>query len=321
MAAEDAAAPVPPASPFAQVLENIRNLSQRQKIAAGAALAFLGQVDIGQDKLLDGAPLGALMLGAALLFSFWQLRRAPQEATRDWERRGLSWLAVAGLLFLYLIAPLCFGAEGTAIAWALAGLATLAWALAPDGIFRQAMLYLATTGWLLTLALNASPFMRFDGYFILTDLLDFPNLHERAGVLARAWLRKTLFGVTALDSENLSLTARRALIAFALFTWLYRFTLFLGIAVAVYLLFFKALGIFLFAHDLISSSKSRWHQNLSDFHRLKFIFTIQTDSLYRITVYSSQHRLSYSQQKFLLPANKHIHLHHIFPMHPGHFHI
>jgi flagellar M-ring protein FliF len=40
MAAEDAAAPVPPASPFAQVLENIRNLSQRQKLAAGGALAF-----------------------------------------------------------------------------------------------------------------------------------------------------------------------------------------------------------------------------------------------------------------------------------------
>lgn len=40
MAAEEAAAPVPPASPFAQVQENIRNLSQRQKLAAGAALAF-----------------------------------------------------------------------------------------------------------------------------------------------------------------------------------------------------------------------------------------------------------------------------------------
>ena len=91
----------------------------------GAALAFLSQLDIGHDNLLDGAPLGALMLGAALLFSFWQLRRAPQEATRSWERRGLPWLAVAGLVFLYLIAPLCLGAEGTAIAWALAGLATL----------------------------------------------------------------------------------------------------------------------------------------------------------------------------------------------------
>ncbi len=94
-------------------------------LQVGAALAFLGQLDIGRDTLLDGAPLGALMLGAALLFTGWQLRRAPVEASRDWERAGLPWLAVAGLSFLYLIAPLCLGAEGTAIAWALAGLATL----------------------------------------------------------------------------------------------------------------------------------------------------------------------------------------------------
>ncbi|WP_374491589.1 flagellar basal-body MS-ring/collar protein FliF [Zoogloea sp.] len=39
MAAEDAAAPVPPSSVYSQVLENIRNLSQRQKLAAATALA------------------------------------------------------------------------------------------------------------------------------------------------------------------------------------------------------------------------------------------------------------------------------------------
>ncbi|MGL4317754.1 MAG: DUF2339 domain-containing protein [Pseudomonas sp.] len=93
----------------------------------GAALAFLGGIDfsIPSDTVLDGAPLGALMLGAALLFSFWQLRQAQQQVSRGWERRSLPVLAGAGLGFLYLIAPLCLGAEGTAIAWALAGLATL----------------------------------------------------------------------------------------------------------------------------------------------------------------------------------------------------
>lgn len=145
---------------------------------------------------------------------------------------------------------LAVSSAGIVVEMALAGLATLAWALAPDGVFRQAMLYLATTGWLLTLALNASPFMRFDGYFILSDLLDFPNLHERAGLLARAWLRQVLFGAMTPDQENLSSGQRRALIAFALLTWLYRFTLFLGIAVAVYLFFFKALGLFLFAVEI-----------------------------------------------------------------------
>ncbi|MES2817739.1 MAG: DUF2339 domain-containing protein [Pseudomonadota bacterium] len=93
----------------------------------GAALAFLGGLRGGLDSLLQGSPLGALMIGAALLFSFWQLRQAPVDAASAWERRGEPWLAGLGLAFLYLIAPLCFAAEATAIAWALAGLATL-WA-------------------------------------------------------------------------------------------------------------------------------------------------------------------------------------------------
>jgi len=91
----------------------------------GAALAFLAELRPGADKLLEGAPLGALLLGAALLFSFWKLRQAPQEAATVWERRGLPLLACGGLASLYLIAPLCFAAEATAIGWALAGLATL----------------------------------------------------------------------------------------------------------------------------------------------------------------------------------------------------
>ena len=68
---------------------------------------------------------------------------------------------------------------------ALAGLATLAWSLVPDGTLRSALFFLATTAWVLTVAVNASPFMRFDGYFILSDTLDYPGLHERAGNWAK----------------------------------------------------------------------------------------------------------------------------------------
>lgn len=94
-------------------------------LQVGAALTFLGNLRPGDDTLLDGTPLGALLLGAAFLFSFVQLRQAPDRAATTWERRGTSWLAVSGLAFLYLLAPLLFDAQGTAITWAVAGLATL----------------------------------------------------------------------------------------------------------------------------------------------------------------------------------------------------
>ncbi|MHC8398493.1 DUF2339 domain-containing protein [Pseudomonas sp. MDT1-17] len=91
----------------------------------GSALAFLSELRIGDSSLLDGAPLGALMLGVALLFSFYQLRKALPEQASQWERKGLPVLACLGLTFLYLLAPLFFLTHGTAISWALAGLATL----------------------------------------------------------------------------------------------------------------------------------------------------------------------------------------------------
>ena len=140
---------------------------------------------------------------------------------------------------------LAISIAGVSVEMALAGLATLAWALLDDGPMRQAALYLATTGWVLSLALNASPFMRFDGYFILSDLLDFPNLHERAGAHARIWLRRRILGFTDAWPESLPTQQRRALVAFAITTWIYRLLIFIGIAWAVYTFFFKALGIFL----------------------------------------------------------------------------
>ncbi|MCU1760355.1 DUF2339 domain-containing protein [Pseudomonas sp. 14P_8.1_Bac3] len=91
----------------------------------GSALAFLGTLRIGESSLLDGTPLGALMLGVALLFSFYQLRNALPEHAAEWERKGLPVLACLGLTFLYLLAPLFLFTHGTAIAWALAGLVTL----------------------------------------------------------------------------------------------------------------------------------------------------------------------------------------------------
>ena len=138
---------------------------------------------------------------------------------------------------------LAIASAGIVSELALAAIATVAWSLTPDGGLRNAWLFLATTGWVLTLAVNASPFMRFDGYFILCDLFDFPNLHERASLQAKVWLKRRLLGVDVPWTEHFSPATRRTLVAFAVATWLYRLVLYLSIAVLVYAFFFKLLGI------------------------------------------------------------------------------
>jgi putative peptide zinc metalloprotease protein len=142
-------------------------------------------------------------------------------------------------------------AAGVSVELAIAGFATLGWSLVQDGALKSTLFFLATTSWIITLGINASPFMRFDGYYLLSDALDIPNLHDRSGAVARATMRRTLLGFKEPEPEHLSKGLRRALVGFAYFTWLYRFTVFVGIAAAVYFFFFKVLGIFLFLVEII----------------------------------------------------------------------
>ena len=145
---------------------------------------------------------------------------------------------------------LSIASAGVVVELALAIMALFAWNWVQPGAFRDGLFFLSTTAWVLSLAINASPFMRFDGYFILSDFLDMPNLHERSAAMARMWIRNFLLGWNEPSPEDASPTRRRFLIAFSCATWLYRFTLFIAIAIAVYLFFFKVLGIFLFAVEI-----------------------------------------------------------------------
>ncbi|TWC17807.1 putative peptide zinc metalloprotease protein [Pseudomonas sp. SJZ085] len=173
-------------------------------------------------------------MGVAFLVLWPVLYTDTSESWKLADRRQRFHIAGAGILVELMIA----------------GIATLGWGLCENPMLKSALFFLATTSWMISLALNASPFMRFDGYFLLSDWLDLPNLHERSGALAQAWMRRRLLAWNEPDPEVVAPRLRRFLIAFALITRIYRLVVFLGIAVAVYYLFFKALGIFLFLVEI-----------------------------------------------------------------------
>ncbi|MEL7544267.1 MAG: site-2 protease family protein [Pseudomonadota bacterium] len=142
-------------------------------------------------------------------------------------------------------------AAGIAVELALACVATLAWVFLPDGPMRSAAFLTATTSWILTLAVNLNPFMKFDGYYLLSDGLGLANLQARAFALGRWQVRELLFGLGHPRPDTLSDSLAWRITLYAWCVWIYRLVLFLGIALLVYHLFFKLLGVTLFIIEIV----------------------------------------------------------------------
>ena len=161
------------------------------------------------------------------------------------------------------------GAAGMIVECALAALAIFAWNFLDDGVARSLVFIVATTSLMVGAAINLSPFMRFDGYYVLSDWLGIPNLQDRAFAFGRWQLRRLLFGLDMPMPEPVAAAQRRFLVCFAWAVWVYRFMLFLGIAFLVYHFFFKLLGLILFAVEI------GWFILLPIMHELKAWWTLR----------------------------------------------
>lgn len=142
------------------------------------------------------------------------------------------------------------GIAGVTVELCCAAIAMCAWGFLPSGPVRSAAFLVATSTWITTVMINLSPFMRYDGYYVLSDWLETPNLHTRAFALARWWMREKLLGLGDDPPEDFPPARRRLLVFFAYLTWLYRFSLFLGIAAIIYHFAIKVLGVAMMAVEI-----------------------------------------------------------------------
>ncbi|GGG05068.1 hemolysin D [Rhizobium wenxiniae] len=139
---------------------------------------------------------------------------------------------------------------GMLVELTVAAYALLAWAFVPDGPLRSAIFVLAATGVVLSLLVNLNPFMRFDGYYILADMLGVENLQPRSFRHMRWRLREFLFKPGYAAPEAFPPRLDVILTAYAIATAIYRLVLYLGIAVLVYHFTIKLVGILLFVVEI-----------------------------------------------------------------------
>jgi len=131
-------------------------------------------------------------------------------------------------------------------------IAALIWSNVHNLTIQMICYVTVAINWVSTLLINVSPFMRFDGYYVLSDSLKTPNLQSRSFELARWQIRNWLFGWEEPVAEQFSKRMHWILVIYAIATWIYRLIIYFGIALLVYHYFFKVIGILLFGIEIFA---------------------------------------------------------------------
>ncbi|MGR8919671.1 MAG: peptidase M50, partial [Gammaproteobacteria bacterium] len=125
------------------------------------------------------------------------------------------------------------GAAGILCELVIAALAMLVFFLVEPGMVKDFAYTAMVLGSVSTLLFNGNPLLRFDGYYVLADFVEIPNLAPRA---SRYWLylvQRYAFGLEAARSPVAAAGERRWFVIYGALAFCYRIFIVLGIAMLV----------------------------------------------------------------------------------------
>lgn len=116
-------------------------------------------------------------------------------------------------------------AAGIYVELVLASFATFLWAVVQPGAFQDFLFNVMVIASFSTIVFNANPLMRFDGYYITTDLIEVPNLQSKSRALVTHQMKGLLFGHKGEDPALARMPLPRKRFAlfytYAVLSWLY----------------------------------------------------------------------------------------------------
>jgi len=115
----------------------------------------------------------------------------------------------------------------------VAAIAAVVWANSGAGTLHSLAYNIMFIGSVSTILFNINPLLRFDGYYILSDLIDMPNLHLHANRQMKHLVEKYPFGVKTSQSPAKDRKEAWILVGFGVLSTVYRVVVFTGILLFV----------------------------------------------------------------------------------------
>ncbi len=125
------------------------------------------------------------------------------------------------------------GAAGMMVELLIAALALLVWLQAEPGALRALAFNVLFVSGVSTLLFNGNPLLRFDGYYILADWLEIPNLGQRANQYVGYLIQRHLFRIEKARSPVAARGEAPWLLGYAIASFIYRMVVMLAIALFV----------------------------------------------------------------------------------------
>ncbi len=205
-------------------------------VGAGALLAASHWTDLTQnvvDRVLTPANLLLLWLVYPCVKALHELGHA--YATRHWggevHEIGVMLLVFAPVPYVDASAATGFkdkrqrmvvGAIGIAVELFLGSLAMFAWLLVEPGLVSNVAYNVMLISGVSTLLFNGNPLLRFDGYYVLSDWIEIPNLGQRSNQYLGYLVQRYAFGSKDARSPAQTRGERLWMTGYGLVSFVYR---------------------------------------------------------------------------------------------------
>jgi putative peptide zinc metalloprotease protein len=126
-------------------------------------------------------------------------------------------------------------AAGMYVELVLAAIAVFVWWFSRPGMVNQLALNVIFVSSVTTLLFNANPLLRYDGYYILSDLLEIPNLRSKATAMLQRTCGRWFLGIESRHDPFLPVQRKWIFLTYSLAAVAYRWLITISIFWFVYL--------------------------------------------------------------------------------------